>query len=191
MKLRLIIATVVAGALALSVSGAQAARYPVMDGKKVKVLTMTGSGGVQDHDQEAAALSAPDYWQCSSSLCKKLFFVYQPAKGIKGGLMFTATWNQAVVDDIDLYVWDVAKNGSATDVGHCGGVGTASEKVYLAPEELRKGHTYVMMIRYFRSVNAVVNAKVEINVPSTIKETVPAKYDGQLPGTLYPINCTL
>lgn len=189
MKLRLILAAALAAALAFTASGAQAAP-PVLDGKKIKVLKLTAAGGLQTNDKDAVALSLPDKYDCPPERCKRLPFVYKPAKGVKGGVLLTATWAN-YASDIDLYLFEVQKNKTGVDVGHCGGVGTTTEKVYVDSRTMRSGKTYVLLVDFFRSVNETVNAKVEINVPNTIKETVPEAYNGKFPGTLYNVNCVL
>ena len=189
MKVRLLTAAALAGALAVSTAGAQAAPR-TLDGRSVKTLTMTASGGLQDNDKDQAQLlSSPDRADCAPPRCSRLPFLYKPAKGVKGDLMFTVTWTNRA-SDIDLYVGEVARDGSTTTVDSCGGVGSTTEKVFLPAKALKPGKTYVLVVDWFRSLNETATAKVQIGVPSTIKTTVPAKYDGQLPGTLFKVNCT-
>ncbi|MCW2545114.1 MAG: hypothetical protein JWM40_2666 [Frankiales bacterium] len=184
MKIRLVTALALVGALALSVSGAQAAT-PTMDGKKVKVLKLHADGGTQVHDTDliTGLVSAADHNLCSPPRCAKLKFVYKPAKGAKGGLMFTASWGKPITD-YDLYVYELDKRGNGTEAGTCGGGIGTSEKVYLAPSNLHAGKTYVMVVDFFRSIADAVDAKVEMGVPSTITTTVPAAID-----SLEAINC--
>jgi hypothetical protein len=87
---------------------------------------------------------------------------------------------------MDLYLAVLDKRGNPTQVGSCGGSASTAEKVYLAPSELKSGSTYVMVVDYYRSLNETMTAKVEINVPSTIKTTVPAKADD-----VALLNCSL
>jgi hypothetical protein len=187
MKIRVAAAIAAIAALVLSTSGADAGT-PTMDGKKVKVLNFTANGGTQDHDSDAATalLSSPDRSTCDPSRCVKVKFVYKPAKGAKGGLMITATWGKAALSDYDLYLFELDKRGNGTDVGHCGGAGTASEKVYAPPASLHSGRTYLVVVDFFRSVSDAVTGKIEMGVPSSMKSTVPAKADE----AAYPINCT-
>ena len=180
MKLRLITGLALVGALFLSVSGAQAAT-PTMDGKKLKVINWTAKGGLQDN-----AATSEDREYCEKT-CGKQAFVYKPAKGAKGGLMFTATWSKQV-SDIDLIVAERGKNNTMTIVGACQGTGKTSEKVYLAPNQLKTGRTYVMIMYYFRSINETFTGKIEMGVPNSIKMTVPAKVDDN---GVSPINCAL
>jgi hypothetical protein len=182
-KIRLIASAAVAAALALSMSGAEAAT-PTMDGKKVKALTMVGKGGLQTNDKDLV-IDNPDRVGCTGARCGKLKFIYKPAKGVRGGLMLTSTWTNPL-SDIDLYLARVEKNGTLTDVAHCGGSAGTKEKVYVAPALLSSGRTYVMVADYYRSINDTVTSKVEINVPTTIKQTMPSAADGP---TYF--NCTL
>lgn len=185
MKLRLVTILTLIGALFLSISGAQAGT-PTMDGKKVKVLKFSGSGGTQDHDQDAASTSAPDRSQCEPARCIKVKFVYKPAKGAKGGLMITANWGKPVLSDYDLYLFELDMRGNGTDVGHCGGLGLNHEKVYAAPAQLHSGRTYLVVLDYFRSIADSVTGTIEMGANSTIGTTVPTKAE-----VVYPINCTL
>jgi hypothetical protein len=193
-KLRLIAAVALAAGLALSVSGAEAATK-VLDGKKVKVLKLTVAGGMQAHDDDNVkhAIDVPDkYDTCEASRCKRLPFVYKPAKGVKGGLMITAGWTSNL-SDFDLYLFEVQKDKSGLDVGHCGSFTgpNRTEKLYVDRTALRSGRTYVLLVDSYRSINDTLNAKVEINVPDTTLKVVPEAYDGEFPGTVYSINCGL
>ena len=187
MRARLVVLPVVVAGLVLSLSGAEAATK-TLDGKKVKSLSMTANGGAQVNDgwlaydvvaqgSEGAAnqLPAPvkrvDPAECPAPTCASLDFIYKPAKGIKGGLLFTATWSSPA-SDIDLYAVQYEKDGSKTRIGSCGGSGSTAERVYLAPADLKPGRHYAMVIQFFRSLNETVKGTVQINVPSTIKQTL-------------------
>lgn len=178
MKLRLVVATVLAAGLALSVSGAQAAP-PVLDGKNVKSLTKTLAGGAQQN-------LLADETACEEPNCLTLPFVYKPAKGVKGGLLFTANWTNPL-SDLDLYVVEVdTKKKTETTIANCGGTASNKESIYLAPAELRPGKTYRMVVVMWVSLNETVTGKVQINVPNPIGTTVPAAVDDA-----QSINCTL
>jgi len=181
MKLRLVTAVALSAGLFLSVSGAQAAT-PTMDGKKVKVLKAAFKGGLQDNTPTMAVGEDREY--CTKH-CGRLPFVYKPAKGAKGGLMFTVTWSNPA-SDIDLTVVEAGPNKTWKTIGGCNGAGNMMEKVYLPTTALRSGKTYALIAFYFRSVNETFNSKVEMGIPSTIKPTVPAKADD-----IALINCTL
>lgn len=199
MRTRLVIASLLAGSLALMTAGADAATK-TMDGRKIKKLTITASGGVQDNDpwlvtdaiaqvDPGAASGLPAQLQrpglgCKMPACARIDFVYKPAKGIKGGLMMTAAWTNPA-SDIDLYAAEKQKDGTWTEVAHCASTGTASEKVYLAPADLRPGRTYALVAQFFRSLNETVTGTVEINVPSTIKSTASLPGVGDALG----VNC--
>ena len=188
MKVRLATAAVLLGVLAAGTPGAQAAN-PVLDGKKIKVLSLTASGGLQSNDKDQAQLKTPDRADCAAPRCARLPFTYKPAKGVNGDLMFTVTWTNPA-SDIDLYAGEVGKDGSTTTIDSCGGTGTASEKVFVPAASLKSGKTYVLVVDWFRSLNETAKATVQIGVPSSIKATVPPQYDGKVPGTLFKVNCT-
>ncbi|MGB8652219.1 MAG: hypothetical protein WCD35_16340 [Mycobacteriales bacterium] len=186
MKARYVTAAALVAALVAGTSGAQAA-YPVLDGKRVKVLTLTASGGVQDNDKEMASLSPSDRVSCTAPRCSRLTFTYLPAKGVRNrDLMFSVTWTNPA-SDIDLYVAEVARNGDSSEVGHCAGAGQPSEKVFVKASALKPGKTYALIVDWFRSINETAHAKVEIGVPSSIKTTVPAAVESQTQN----VNCTL
>lgn len=181
MKLRLAIAAALAAGLALSVSGAQAAT-PVMDGKRVKTLTMKNAPGTKQHQE---AFLSYDATTCRDKvLCPKLTFLYNPARGAKGGLMFTTTWTNPA-SDIDISVVQYDRRGNGTVVGSCGGFGNTTEKVYLSSRELKKGTKYALVVHMFRAVEEKsIISKVQMGVRSTVKTTVPDDAD-------FAINCTL
>jgi hypothetical protein len=183
-KFRILAAVTVSAALALSLSGAEAAT-PVMDGKKVKVITIKGTGGQQLNDKDYASIGGPERVDCQPPRCSKTKFVYKPAKGVRGGLLLTATWSKPV-NDFDLYLGVLDKRGNVLEVANCGGALSTNEKVYAAPGELKSGSTYVMIVDHYRSLNEAYTAKIEITVPNPIKTTGPAKVD-----ELAFVNCTL
>jgi hypothetical protein len=181
MKIRLVLAAALAGGLLASISGAEAATK-VIDGKKVKVLTMKNAPGTVQDQQEYLDY---DSTLCNDKvLCPKLTFVYKPATGVKGGLLFTTTWSNQLTDiDIQVVQYDSRNNG--TVVGSCGGSSFTSEKIYLASSELKKGANYALVVHMFRTVaETAVTSKVQIGVKSTIPTTVPEAAD-------LGINCTL
>ena len=184
MKIRLLTAAALVGTLALSLSGAEAAT-PVLDGKKVKVLTLTAAGGAQTHDQELASIETVDKTNCAMPRCARIPFTYKPAKGVKGDLMLTVTWTNPA-SDIDLYFAEVGKGGSSSQISDCASFGGPSEKIFVPAAELKAGKTYVLVADFFRSANETIKAKVEIAVPNAKKTTVPAAAD-----EIADLNCTL
>ncbi len=189
MLARILTALTVSGALALTVTGAHAAT-PVLDGKKVKVMTLKAAGGAQDHDVDQVTElakdplgSGADRTQCVMPRCAALTFVYKPAKGVRAPIGFAMSWT-VPVDDMDLYVAEVVK-GERTEVAHCAaGVGT-SEKVVLPFGTLVAGHTYALVADFYRSVNDNVTASVSFPSTVAVKTSVPATVDN-----LESINCT-
>ena len=185
MRTRLVLTAAAVGAVALVAPSALAAPTPVMDGKKVKELVLKANGGVQDHDDDTASLETADRVNCAAPRCAVLTFVYKPAKGVKDGLMFSATWTNPL-SDIDLYVGEVGKRGDRSEVAHCGGAGNTSEKLFVAASDLKPGKTYALVADMYRSLNEEVTAKVAFGA-NTVKTTVPAAVDS----AVYPVNCTL
>jgi hypothetical protein len=163
-----------------------------LDGKKIKTLTLSASGGLQDHDDSNVTDlphvldTLPDRADCKAPRCAKLPFVYKPAKGVKGDVMFAITWSNPLTD-YDLYVAEVDRDGTTTSVGafHCGGTGGTSEKVFVPRGTFKAGKTYAMVVDFYRSVNDTVHGTVTMG-PSTVSHPVPAQADG----LLFPINCT-
>jgi hypothetical protein len=187
MRSRLALVPVLVGALALMSTGADAAAK-TLDGKKIKKLTITANGGAQANDADLVTglVDAPDRTACAMPRCARLTFKYLPAKGVKGDLMFTVTWTNPL-SDVDLYVGEIAKDGSSSEIGHCAGAGTASERLFIPKSQLKSGKYYVLVVDFFRSLNETATGTVEIGVPNSIKATVPAAVDGQVQN----INCTL
>lgn len=155
----------------------------VIDGKKTKVLTKTVKGGTQQSMQDISF----DATLCTAPRCAVLPFFYAPAKGVKGGLMFTATWSNPL-SDLDMSVVEVGKGGTESVVGSCGAgtYGSTKERVYLPPSALRSGRQYRLVVDFWRSIEETVTERVEIGVPNTIPTTVPAEVNG-----VRTINCTL
>jgi hypothetical protein len=192
MRNRLVLVPVLVAGLALGLTNAQAATK-TLDGKKVKTLTLTAAGGTQDHDETnvTEVLDAPDRADCESPRCAKLTFIWKPAKGVKGDVLFSITWSNPL-SDYDLYVAEVAKDGTTTTLADqsCGGTGGTSEKVFVTKDKFKAGRTYAMVVDFYRSVNDTVKGTVQMGVKSTLKHPVPDQYDGQFPGTLFKVNCT-
>ena len=190
MKVRLVTATVLAGGLVASMSGAHAGGAPVLDGKKVTSITTTFSPAAQDNDADLVTGQAPgsavNRDDCKDARCGRLNFMFKPAKGVKGNLKFTINWT-IPVEDFDLYVAEVAKDGSASDIGHCGGSAGVSEQVNLDSSAFKTGKTYVLIADYYRATGGdKVTATVAFPAASTVKTTIPGTVDG-----LEPVNCGL
>jgi hypothetical protein len=184
MNVRHVLVPALLGALLAGTVSASAAT-PTLDGKKVKVLTATYTPEAQDHDSDQVTdalgeVPAPvpgatdgDKVSCSTPRCGRLVFVYKPAKRVSGGVMVETTWS-LLADDIDLYVAEIAKDGSATKVAGCATTGGTSEKVYLAPGTLRPGKKYAIVTDFFRVVSDTVTTRVSFPGTDTTKAPVPA-----------------
>ena len=186
MKTRLVSAAALVGALAVSLSGAQAAATPVLDGKKVTTLSVEATPAAQSNDKDLASIDGPERVACSAPRCVRLPFVYKPAKGVKGNLAFSATWS-VPAEDYDLYVAEIAKDGSATEIAHCGATVGTSEKIQLGTDAFKPGKTYALIIDFYRaSGSQKVTGKVSFPGSADLKTPVPAAVD-----ELQPTNCGL
>ncbi|MCW2679332.1 MAG: hypothetical protein JWM62_733 [Frankiales bacterium] len=187
MRNRLVVSALLVAGLATCLPSAGAAPAATLDGKKTKVLTMNANGGVQDHDADADdLLGESDRVDCKAPRCASLPFVYAPAKGVKGGTMLSLTWTSPA-SDLDLYIAQVGKNGNNTEVAHCGGVGTTSEKIFIKEGTLKAGKTYALIADFYRSVDEDVTGTVTFPAKDGVSKAAPADVDG----LVYPVNCTL
>jgi hypothetical protein len=182
MSFRFLAAAALAGGLLLSVSGAEAAP-PVIDGKKVTSIPLKANGGLQSNDTESP-LASTEAVDCKPPRCTKVPFQYKPAKGVKGGLMFSIAWENPA-SDFDLYVAEVDSKGRNTEIASCSFMGTRSAKAYVAQSQLRTGRTYVAVIGHFRSINDVATGKVQLTQTNSVPTTIPAKAE------VLPFNCQL
>ena len=186
MKTRLVTATVLAGALALSVSGAQAAT-PVLDGKKVKTLTLKSTPTAQDNDSDLVTglAGGPERVACAAPRCARLPFVFKPAKGVTGNVAFTTSWS-VPAEDMDLYVAQVLKDGSASEIAHCGASVGTGEKIVLPASTFKPGKTYALIVDFYRATGQSVTSTVSFPGSAAVSSTVPADVDD-----LQPTNCGL
>ena len=185
MKIRLLTAVAVTGVLSLSTVGAHAAT-PVLDGKKVKVLTLTAVGAPQDHDADLVTGvrgDGPERVSCVAPRCARLPFRYQPAKGVTGNVAFQLTWTVPAAD-IDLFIAEIGQDGSSTELAACGTSSGTSEKIYLAAASFKSGKTYALIADFYRTANETVKATVTMPGSNSVKTTVPANVDN-----LQKVNC--
>ena len=167
---------------AAAVVPSEAAAAPVLDGKRVKVVTRTVTAPAQQHDAENAALDLPDRLACAMPRCYRLDFVYAPAKGVTGDVLFAVRWASPAAD-VDLYVatW---KN---TEVAHCGAVAGTGELLVLPAARFKPGRRYTLVADFFRAPSAEqVTARVELPATRAQGRTVPSNAD-----TTRPPNCAL
>ena len=184
MTSRLVLVPVLVGGLALGLTHADAAATKTLDGKKVKSITWTATAGAQENDPDLVSLDGPERVECEPPRCAKFPFVFAPAKGVSAtGLMFTATWS-VPVHDIDLYVASIGKDGSYSELGHCGTFGGTTEKVFLPRSAFKPGKKYAVIVDFYRTTSDTVTAKAEFPGTNSIKSTVPAQVD-----SLQPVNC--
>ena len=146
MRIRPLLA--VAGVAALVATlPVHAAGTKTLDGKKIKVLTWTGTSTAQDHDQDfvlETAGTTPDFAHCGPPECLRFPFVFKPAKGVKYGSFSTKIAWTIPGEDFDLYVVE-----SGGIVGQCGASAGLSEVVTI--DDPLPGHTYTIVAHEFRT----------------------------------------
>lgn len=180
MRNRLVLAAAVLGALALAAPHALAAPAPkTLDGKSVKKLTISATSNLQNNADNPAPES------CVAPRCVMLPFVFAPAKGVPGNVMFTLTWGN-VASDLDLYVAEVGKNGTNIEVGNCASLGGPQERFYAPTGTLKRGKTYALVIDFYRSINDTAKGTIEMPAADAVKKPVPANVD-----SVADVNCTL
>ena len=159
MRTRVLATAVLCSALALT--HAAQAGTPTLDGKKTKTLKTTFTPKAQDHDADlvTGSLGSGDRVNCAPDRCGTLPFTYQPAKGVRGDLVFTISWGTPG-DDFDLYVVEYAKDGSRSQVATCGATAGLSEKVVVAGSDLRPGKKYALLVDYYRVTSDKVTGTV-------------------------------
>jgi hypothetical protein len=186
MRTRLLVVAATAVTLGLTLTSANAVP-PTLDGKKVKTVTLTAVGTPQDHDSDFVTDQAggPDRVACTAPRCARKDFIYKPAKGVKGDVMFEAKWTLPAAD-IDLYVAEVAKDGSVSQLDTCGTFGGTSEKVFVDASSLKSGKRYAIIVDFYRTANETVTATATMPGTNTIKATAPAAVDSN-----QAVNCGL
>lgn len=182
MRARLVLAAGAATLVAVAAVPSQAASTPTLDGKRVRKIVKTASGGLQDHDQDNASLDTPNRADCAKPRCFRMDFVYSPARGVKGNVLFKITWTNPA-SDFDLYVSDDKR----TDRAHCGGFGGTGEQLVLRGTSLKPGKRYTLVADFFRSVNDTVTATVEFPTKVVAGTTAPA----QAEALGLPLNCVI
>lgn len=187
MRKRLVLTAAAFSALVVAVPSALAAPAPVLDGKKTTKLTLTAPAGAQTHDETlvTGVATGEDRMQCAADRCAVLPFVYQPAKGVKGDVLFTLTWGTPGAD-FDLYAVAIEKDGSRTKLGSCGGSTGTSEKVFMTADNFKAGKTYALLADFYRTPGEKVTGTVQMPADSSIPATVPAAAD-----EFALVNCTL
>src|SRR3954452_19644124 len=187
MRSRLVLAVAALSALAVTAPAALAApAVPVMDGKKIKKLTLNATTTAQSNDAILVTEIADgsDRMSCDASKCAELPFVYKPAKGVKGDVMFTINWGTPG-SDFDLYAVSIDKHGDRTQLGTCRGSVGQTEKVFLSSDNFKPGNKYALLAYFFRTPGEKLTGTVEMPGTNTIKSTVPADADD-----VALVNCT-
>lgn len=183
MRTRLVLAATVLGAVSLLLPSAVAGPV-VLDGKKTKKLTLTATATQQAHDQDFAG-SDGERVDCEPPRCATLPFIYQPAKGVKGDVLFTLTWS-GPVSDFDLYIASVDKK-RRTQLATCGAATGNREKVFLSAGTMKKGKPYLLIVDFYRTPGETVTATAEMPGQDTVAKTLPEAADG----AVFKFNCAL
>lgn len=187
MNVRLVLVPAVVGGLLVGTLGASAAPR-TLDGKRVKTLTATYTPAPQDNDADLVAgqfagtpvpVAPGERVACKAPRCARLEFVYLPAKGVKGGLAFQTTWSTPGTD-VDLYVAEIAKDGTASEIAHCGATAGTSEKIFLAGSNFRPGRKYAVITDFYRVLSDKVTTQVSFPGKDMLKTTVPSQADAFL-----------
>lgn len=172
MRTRLLLVTAALGVLALALPSAVAAPPPpTLDGKTVKKLSITAKSDLQNNADNPVPES------CVAPRCAMLPFVYNPAKGVKGDILFTLNWTSPV-SDLDLYVAEVGKS-SNTQVLSCGTFTTVKnqEKIFAPAGTLKKGKTYALVIDFYRSNSDTATGTLEMPGKDSTVTTIPSNAD--------------
>jgi hypothetical protein len=181
MRPRHLVALATAALAAATSVPSHAAGITTLDGKRVRKIVRTASGGLQDNDADNASTAAANRADCAMPRCYRLDFVYKPAAGVKGNVLFKITWTNPA-SDFDLYV-ATDKRG---ELAHCGGAGGLGEQLVLSGRTLKPGKRYTLVADFFRSVNDTVTATVEFPTSTAAGTTVPEAAD-----TILPTNCVV
>ena len=183
---RLALVSAAVGGLVLSQVAAEASGPPQLDGKARKTLTATFSPKAQDNDKDVA--STADKTECSDARCGRLPFVFKPARGVRGNLSLKISWTLPG-EDFDLYLAEIAKDGSYSELANCGTFGGTSERIVVAGSDLKPGHKYALVADFFRATGAdKVTGTVSFPSTDTIKKVVPASAEK---GAGINVNCGL
>ena len=188
LSLRPVVGVALLASLAVAHSGAQAATPPTLDGKKVKTLTATFSPKQQDNDADIASITSSDRTECAATRCGRLPFVFKPAKGVKGNVAFTINWS-VPGQDFDLYVAEIAKDGSYSQLESCGTFAGTSEKIQLPGSDFKPGKKYALVADYYRATGTdKLTATVAFPGDAHIATTVPAAAED---GSGFKVDCGL
>lgn len=187
MRRRLVLSVAASAAVAIAAPAALAGTGPAtLDGVKVKKLTLTATSTAQSNDSDLVtdSVTGNDRMACQAPRCAVLPFVYKPAKGVKGDVMFTLTW-ATPGSDFDLYVVSIDKHGDRSQLAQCGGSAGQSEKVFLTADSFKAGRTYGLLADFYRTPGEKVTGTVEMPGVNTMKTTVPSAVDD-----VALVNCT-
>ena len=180
MRVRVLVAAVLAAAVAISLP-AQAAPK-TLDGKKVKKIAFKATPTPQAHDEEfvTGSLGGPDRVRCKPPRCVRVDFVFKPAKGVTGDLVFRIAAANPTTD-ADLYVIDSKYN----TIAQCGAF--AGNEAFKVPgKRFKTGKTYTVVVDFYRVISDTITGSIEFPAKYTSKAPAQA---GTVDSTGIPVSC--
>ncbi|MCA1822838.1 MAG: hypothetical protein ABR520_06780 [Mycobacteriales bacterium] len=153
------VAAAVAATLALLPIAQSHAGGPVLDGKKRTKIEWTGTMTPQ---QNVTTVMGYDPTTCTPADCAVKGFVFKPAKGVTGNILFAIKWT-IPNEDVDLFIID-AKGGI---VAQCAGFGGTGEALILPQDTLVAGKSYQAVAHYFLTAQDTVKGIVEFPTAET------------------------
>ena len=172
---------VAAAALALLPFASSDAGGPVLDGQKRKTITWTGTMTPQ---QSVQTVSGYDPTTCTPTDCAVKGFVFKPAKGVTGNLLFAIKWT-VPVEDVDLFVID----SKGAVVAQCAGFGGNGEALVVPMEDLKSGKSYTAVAHYFISAQDTLNGIIEF--PTAFASKPPPSVDPTVDAAVAQQQCAL
>ena len=176
------IAVALACVTAAAGSSAAAGPPPVLDGQRVRTLTLTMVSPSQT--QVPDVVTSGRALDCQRPRCSRLPFVYFPAPGVRSAIAFTVTWTSPLTD-VDLYVAEADYVRGNLPVAVCASKSSStSEKIYFPAGFLRRGTEYVLIADVQRTVGDRVTSRVTMPGQNDASTTVPSTVDRAV-----PVNC--
>lgn len=176
------VAVALTACLAAGAAQAAAGQLPVLDGQRVRTLTLTVDSPSQT--QLPDVVTGSRALDCQKPRCSRLPFVYFPVKGVRSAIAFSVTWTSPLTD-VDLYVAEVDPVRGNLPVNACASKASGtSEKVFFPADFLRRGTTYVLIADVQHSLGDRVISRVTMPGRDDVATTVPSTLDRTI-----PVNC--
>ena len=138
---------------------------PVVDGKRVTHLDWTAQSGVNTPSEQDI------YYGVNSSTCRpprcdRHPFVWQPAKGVTGNILFATKWTFPG-EDYDLSL----VNSRGAGIVSCYGTGGTGEAIVVPASKLVPGQTYTVVTSFTTSVPDTMHNTLEFPTQATQTQT--------------------